>query len=389
MEIIRPRITSRCLEGFVKANDKLRKPVVKIPRVFISYTHENAAHKAWVLKLALDLRSNGIDAILDQWECKLGSDLTLFMERGIERADRVVLICTPAYKRKANQGEGGVGYERMVVTSEIARNIKTSKFISVLRVGSQKSSIPTFGGSRLYIDFCDDSKYAFNLEELLRDIHVRPASPKPPVGPNPFQRKAARIRVTRTPSSKSAKAKPPIGSNPFLPSAKVETVAPPPIQAHPVDGRPLRRRMRETRTAVNHKFDIAGHEGFLTVGLFDDAQPGEVQIRMAKESSTVAGLMDTIAILTSLALQYGVPLEVLVRKFTNMHYKPSGYTKNPEIRQTSSISDYVFRWMAMQFVPGYREANSSRQKPEIAIPGLLEELKKKINRPVPELPVIE
>jgi hypothetical protein len=386
MEIIRRRITFRCRERFVKANGKSGKLTMKIPRVFISYTHENAAHKAWVLKLARDLRSNGIDAILDQWECKLGSDLTLFMERGIERADRVVLICTPAYKKKANYGKGGVGYERMVVTWEIARNIKTSKFISVLRVGSQKSSIPTFGSSRLYIDFRDDSKYAFNLEELLRDIHVRPMSPKPPVGPNPFQRKAARIRVTRTPPTKSAKAKPPIGSNPFLPSPKAETVAPP-IQAHPIDDRPLRRRMRETRTAVNHKFDIAGHEGFLTVGLFDDSQPGEIQIRMAKESSTVAGLMDTIAILTSLALQYGVPLEVLVRKFTNMHYEPSGYTKNPEIRQTSSISDYVFRWMAMQFVPGYREANSPRVRPEIAMPGLLEELKRKINRPVPELPI--
>jgi ribonucleoside-diphosphate reductase alpha chain len=155
-------------------------------------------------------------------------------------------------------------------------------------------------------------------------------------------------------------------------------------------GRPLRRRLSDTRTAITHKFDIAGHEGYLTVGLFEDHQPGELFITMAKEGSTIGGLMDSIGTLTSLALQYGVPLEALAKKFAHQRFEPSGYTKNPEIRNAASIIDYVFRWMALQFVPGYREANmASRNQPELAMPGLLDEVKKKINRPVPELPLSE
>jgi ribonucleoside-diphosphate reductase alpha chain len=151
-------------------------------------------------------------------------------------------------------------------------------------------------------------------------------------------------------------------------------------------GRPLRRRMPETRTALTHKFDIAGHEGYLTVGLFDDGQPGELFITMAKEGSTIGGLMDSVATLTSIALQYGVPLESLVRKFSHQRYEPSGFTKNPDIRNASSITDYVFRWMGLQFIPGFREATTgNRAQQELAMPGLLEEMKKKINRPVPGL----
>ncbi|HSU52984.1 MAG TPA: vitamin B12-dependent ribonucleotide reductase, partial [Candidatus Dormibacteraeota bacterium] len=155
-------------------------------------------------------------------------------------------------------------------------------------------------------------------------------------------------------------------------------------------GKPLRRRLTDTRTAITHKFDVAGHEGYLTVGLFEDGQPGELFITMAKEGSTIGGLMDGIGTLTSLALQYGVPLEALVRKFAHQRFEPSGFTKNPEIRNAYSITDYVFRWMAMQFVPGYRDANApNRNQPELAMPGLLEEVKKKVNRPVPELQIAE
>ena len=155
-------------------------------------------------------------------------------------------------------------------------------------------------------------------------------------------------------------------------------------------GKPLRRRLPETRTAITHKFDIAGHEGYLTVGLFDDIQPGELFITMAKEGSTIGGLMDAIGTLTSMALQYGVPLEALVRKFAHQRFEPSGFTKNPEIRNAASITDYVFRWMALQFIPGYREALAvNRAQPELAIPGLVEEEKKRVNRPVRELPIAE
>jgi ribonucleoside-diphosphate reductase alpha chain len=155
-------------------------------------------------------------------------------------------------------------------------------------------------------------------------------------------------------------------------------------------GKPLRRRLSDTRQALTHKFDIAGHEGYLTVGLFEDGQPGELFITMAKEGSTIGGLMDGIGTLTSMALQYGVPLEALVKKFAHQRFEPSGFTKNPEIRNAASITDYVFRWLALQFIPGYRESvAAARNQPELAIPGLIEELKKRVNRPVPELPIAE
>ncbi len=155
-------------------------------------------------------------------------------------------------------------------------------------------------------------------------------------------------------------------------------------------GKPLRRRLSDTRTAITHKFDIAGHEGYLTVGLFDDKQPGELFITMAKEGSTIGGLMDGIGTLTSMALQYGVPLDALVRKFAHVRFEPSGFTKNAEIRNAASITDYVFRWMAFQFIPDYREAHTpKRDQPELAIPGLREAEKRTVNRPVPDLPLAE
>src|SRR5438876_1099752 len=139
---------------------------------------------------------------------------------------------------------------------------------------------------------------------------------------------------------------------------------------------PLRRRLPETRTAITHKFDIAGHEGYLTVGLFEDGRPGELFITMAKEGSTIGGLMDCIGTLTSMALQYGVPFEALVKQFAHQRFEPSGFTKNPDIRNASSIIDYVFRWMGLQFIPDYRQANGVKQ-PDLPMPGLLEEIKKK------------
>jgi ribonucleoside-diphosphate reductase alpha chain len=153
-------------------------------------------------------------------------------------------------------------------------------------------------------------------------------------------------------------------------------------------GKPLRRRLSDTRDAITHKFDIAGHEGYLTVGLFQDGQPGELFVTMAKEGSTIGGLMDTIGTLTSMSLQYGVPLETLLKKFAHQRFEPSGFTKNPEIRNASSIIDYVFRWLALQFIPGYRDAlTATRNQPELAIPGMLEAEKKHVNRPVPELAI--
>ena len=110
---------------------------------------------------------------------------------------------------------------------------------------------------------------------------------------------------------------------------------------------PVRHRMPDTRMSLTHKFEIAGHEGYITVGLYEDGQPGELFITMSKEGSTIGGLMDTVGTLTSIALQYGVPLESLVKKFAYQRFEPSGFTKNPDIRNATSITDYVFRWLAL------------------------------------------
>ncbi|HEY2584144.1 MAG TPA: LAGLIDADG family homing endonuclease [Tepidisphaeraceae bacterium] len=126
--------------------------------------------------------------------------------------------------------------------------------------------------------------------------------------------------------------------------------------------RPLRRRLPDTRHAMTHKFDVAGHEGYITVGLYEDGQPGEVFVRIAKEGSTIGGLMDTIATLVSVSLQYGVPVESLVRKFEHVRFEPSGMTRNPEIPIAKSLTDYIFRWMAMEFVPGYRAAHAPKRE---------------------------
>ena len=124
-----------------------------------------------------------------------------------------------------------------------------------------------------------------------------------------------------------------------------------------VHARPRRRRLPDTRKSVTHKFDIQGHEGYLTVGFYEDGPPGELFITMAKEGSTIGGLMDVFGTAISMALQYGVPLEDFVRKFAHSRFEPSGFTKNPDIPIAKSIVDYIFRWMGLSFSPEYREAN--------------------------------
>jgi ribonucleoside-diphosphate reductase alpha chain len=149
---------------------------------------------------------------------------------------------------------------------------------------------------------------------------------------------------------------------------------------------PVRRRMSDTRVSLTHKFDIAGHEGYITVGMFDDGQPGELFIQMQKEGSTIGGLMDTVGALTSMALQYGVPLESMVRKFAHSRFEPSGFTKNPDIRTASSITDYVFRWLGCQFIKGYKEATSPKKaQADLPLKELADIEKESLNRPVPEL----
>ncbi len=125
--------------------------------------------------------------------------------------------------------------------------------------------------------------------------------------------------------------------------------------------RPMRRRLADTRASITHKFNIASHEGYLTVGLYEDGMPGELFITMAKEGSTIGGLMDSLGTAVSVALQYGVPIESLVNKFTHQRFEPAGMTANRDIPFAKSLVDYIFRWMGMEFIPGYREANAPKR----------------------------
>ncbi|RPJ85240.1 MAG: vitamin B12-dependent ribonucleotide reductase, partial [Acidobacteria bacterium] len=113
---------------------------------------------------------------------------------------------------------------------------------------------------------------------------------------------------------------------------------------------PVRRKLPDERKAITHKFDIAGHEGYITVGLYEDGAPGEIFLVMAKEGSTISGFADAFAQAVSYALQYGVPLQVLVDKFSHVRFEPSGMTRNPQVRIAKSIVDYVFRWLATKFL---------------------------------------
>jgi ribonucleoside-diphosphate reductase alpha chain len=114
--------------------------------------------------------------------------------------------------------------------------------------------------------------------------------------------------------------------------------------------KPVRRRLPDERQSITHKFSVAGHDGYLTVGMYDDGTPGEIFVRMAKQGSVVSGLMDTVATAISVALQYGVPLKVLVDKFSHSRFEPSGFTNNPQIPIAKSIVDYIFRWLGLKFI---------------------------------------
>ena len=133
-------------------------------------------------------------------------------------------------------------------------------------------------------------------------------------------------------------------------------------------GRPFRRRLPDTRHSITHKFSVTGHEGYLTVGLYEDGQPGELFITMAKEGSTVGGLMDVIGTCTSMALQYGVPLITLVDKFRHARFEPSGMTSNRDIPFAKSLIDYIFCWLGCQFIPGYADKNLPNRAAAVKTP---------------------
>lgn len=159
------------------------------PSVFISYSHDSPEHKRWVAEFASKLVENGVDVILDQWDLDLGDDVTKFMEHGVTKADRVLMVCTDSYVKKVNEGKGGAGYEGMIVTGELVQDLGTSKFIPVIRQRTGRTSIPTCIITRLYINFSEDRKFNENFEILLREIYRAPLIIKPPIGKNPFANK--------------------------------------------------------------------------------------------------------------------------------------------------------------------------------------------------------
>jgi ribonucleoside-diphosphate reductase alpha chain len=133
--------------------------------------------------------------------------------------------------------------------------------------------------------------------------------------------------------------------------------------------KPRRERLPDTRQSITHKFNVSGHEGYITVGLYSDGRPGELFLTMAKEGSTIGGLMDAFGTSVSMSLQYGVPLEDYVRKFSHMRFEPQGYTKNPDIRIAKSLIDYIFRWLGITFLPGYKEASNGVLPNDSTAPG--------------------
>lgn len=160
-------------------------------RLFISYSHDTPAHKKWVGELASKLVSNGVEVLLDQWEIGFGDDIPKFMEKAVSEADCVLMICTEAYVRKADEGKGGAGYEAMIVTGELVRNLGTAKFVPVIRQENGTKLVPKSMSTRFFADFSEGQSFDEQIEALLRKIHKVPKFKKPPLGKNPFAAEAA------------------------------------------------------------------------------------------------------------------------------------------------------------------------------------------------------
>ena len=131
--------------------------------------------------------------------------------------------------------------------------------------------------------------------------------------------------------------------------------------------RAVRHRLPEERASITHKFKVGDHEGYITVGLYPDGSPGELFIKMAKEGSTVSGLMDSFALAVSIAIQHGVPLKLLCEKFAHTRFEPSGWTNNPEIGFAKSIMDYIFRWLQLRFLTGQQQLLFENLRPKLSV----------------------
>jgi len=182
-----------------EAADQQQQPAVQgpviTPRVFLSYSHDSEAHKVWVRQLAERLVASGVEVTLDQWDLKPGMDVVLFGETAIRKADRVLMVCSPTYVRKAEQPRSGTGQECLIVSAHMARQADTRKFIPLLRQPElqplpqeqpDQKVIPDFLGPRLWVDFRDDAGFEQSLKELLHELFEVPRYQKPALGVNPF-----------------------------------------------------------------------------------------------------------------------------------------------------------------------------------------------------------
>jgi ribonucleoside-diphosphate reductase alpha chain len=158
--------------------------------------------------------------------------------------------------------------------------------------------------------------------------------------------------------SATATSKPGVAQPPSAVALEQDPEAPP---------RAIRHRLAEERLSVTHKFNVGGHDGYITVGLYKNGEPGEVFITMAKEGSTVSGLMDCFATSVSLSLQHGVPLKLLCEKFAHTRFEPSGWSTNPDIGHAKSVMDYIFRWLQLRFLTGQQQFLFEGFKPRTAL----------------------
>lgn len=165
------------------------------PIVFISYSWDSQEHQEWVLKLASDLRRHGVDAILDQWDARLGDDLPFFMEQGLTKAKLVLCVCSDVYVGKANAGNGGVGYEKRILSADLLTNENKSFIIPIVRNNSSNHKVPTFLLGIKYLDF-DADEYFSAYMNLLERIYDEDIKKRPELGANPFKGNSISERIS-------------------------------------------------------------------------------------------------------------------------------------------------------------------------------------------------
>ena len=156
------------------------------PIVFMSYSHDNDKHSAWVETLAGYLRQHGVDVIFDKWDLHLGKDLRFFMEYGLSKSRKVICVCSEAYVSKFNAGIGGVGYESNIITQDLLRNATMEYVLPIVRNNYSSTPTPIALGTKFYIDFSDESQFWEKYRTLLETIYERTRNKIPQLGPNPF-----------------------------------------------------------------------------------------------------------------------------------------------------------------------------------------------------------